>query len=327
MILQDSRGVQLLGFPQLVLRQFLLLPEFVAGGFVVGKIQLDASDLAESRVVGGVLLSLAHRIGRLGLILIVLATLASARLQVLACLLIYFADRQVQLGSSNADQLDQHLLVPLDPIGSSRDISCLLRDLGQVAQTLFFPFRSLDAEENTILHDAGDLASVDAVQLKRQGSLMVFLWLHLLFPALATSAPPPLLAGAAPSAALPTLLLGLLSQLLVVLFAFQHFFRHLGKLAFLTGSLDFEFCPIGSVFHTESRKHFFPLRQDLFLRQSWWATDLHQGLLVYRCSSALLGTAHLANELEEPLAERPCGSGAILGEFGLEVVDARCAFS
>mmetsp|Transcript_20945 Transcript_20945/g.45261 ORF Transcript_20945/g.45261 Transcript_20945/m.45261 type:complete len:208 (+) Transcript_20945:2471-3094(+) len=189
MIFKNARGSQLLSFPHLVLGEFLLLPNLTFRCVSVGKIKLDASDLASPDIIL-FLASSSHGIGGFIFLflLLLLAALSTLRFQVFTSFLVYLSDGQVDLFACNTDDLDEDFLVSFHPVSSSGHVPSFLGELCQVCQTFLLSLGRVDGQENTVLHDTRDLTSVDSVQFDRQWSFMV---LHLLriFPPASTSTP------------------------------------------------------------------------------------------------------------------------------------------
>mmetsp|Transcript_40974 Transcript_40974/g.126719 ORF Transcript_40974/g.126719 Transcript_40974/m.126719 type:complete len:213 (-) Transcript_40974:46-684(-) len=173
------------------------------GRLVVSKLQLDAGDLPDAGV--HLPLALAHRVGRVVVVAIEVAPLRT-RLQVLTGLLVHLADGKVQLRPGDADDLDQHFLVALHPVGRAGHHAGLLCQLAQVAQAFLSALCSLHRNEATVLHDTRNLRLVGPVELHRRRLLQVIGLLALLGaaaaapPAAALPAPAPPPAAAAPGA-------------------------------------------------------------------------------------------------------------------------------
>mmetsp|Transcript_82218 Transcript_82218/g.228134 ORF Transcript_82218/g.228134 Transcript_82218/m.228134 type:complete len:305 (+) Transcript_82218:2050-2964(+) len=133
MIFEYTRVLQLPCLPHLVFRELLLLPKVLLGRLIIGKFELDASNLPGAWIHFP--LPLAHGVGRVVLIFVKVA-LPGAGLQVIACLLVDLSDGQVQLGPGDANDLDQDVLVAAHPVGCAGHHAGLLGQLAQVAQTL-----------------------------------------------------------------------------------------------------------------------------------------------------------------------------------------------
>mmetsp|Transcript_25412 Transcript_25412/g.71747 ORF Transcript_25412/g.71747 Transcript_25412/m.71747 type:complete len:565 (+) Transcript_25412:2045-3739(+) len=301
-VLQHPRVLQLPRLPHLVLGELLLLPQVLLGRLVVRELHPDARDPPDGRVL--LFLALAHRVGHVVVVGVRCALIP--RLQVIAGLLVHLAYGQAELRPRDADDLDEHLLVALHPVGGAGHHPGLLGELGQVAQPLLAALRAVDLDEGAELHHARDLPLVDLVQLHGPAQRP----LGDLVAVLAAAAAPPA----------PAPLLRLLRQLLVVLLGVEEGLGGARELALGPGLLvEPQGVERGVVGDGEPGElPLGPRRRGLRLRQGRGAT--------FRVGLGAAGTLaarppHLVDQVVEPVAERARARGPILLQLGFELID------